>query len=185
MPSYIELNKILTPPSASSNATVILSVSPVGDIIVSSNTGTTSSIVMESASYATTASYSMNGGGTFESSSYSTTASFASGALFSESSSFASGALFSKSSSFASGALFSESSSYAEVSYTAISSSFAHKAISVNGNIACTELIIPTGSWSSVNTGSMYYSSGNLWIYTGTPNNFGAGLGWSSASVSF
>ena len=57
--------------------------------------------------------------------------------------------------------------------------------LDVSGSIKSTEMILPILNPNASNTGSMYYSASNLWIYTGTPNNFGAGIGWSSASVSF
>ena len=33
-------------------------------------------------------------------------------------------------------------------------------------------------------TGSMFYSASTLWVFTGTSNDYGAGVGWSTASLS-
>ena len=55
----------------------------------------------------------------------------------------------------------------------------------VSGSISSSGLITPLSSSAIPSlTGSIFYSSSKLWVFTGTSNNYGAGTGWSTASVS-
>lgn len=57
--------------------------------------------------------------------------------------------------------------------------------LDVNGTINSTGFILPPSSSAVIKaTGSMFYSSSRLWVFTGTSNNYGAGAGWATASLS-
>jgi hypothetical protein len=57
--------------------------------------------------------------------------------------------------------------------------------LTVAGTISSSALTMPLSSSSVPNlTGSIFYSSSKLWVFTGTNNNYGAGIGWSTASLS-
>jgi hypothetical protein len=61
-------------------------------------------------------------------------------------------------------------------------------ALTVSGSISSSGLIIPQSSSAisaiALFTGSIFYSGSKLWVYTGTSNNYGAGTGWSTSSLS-
>jgi hypothetical protein len=61
-------------------------------------------------------------------------------------------------------------------------------ALTVSGSISSSGLILPVSSSLThavaLFTGSIFYSGSKLWVYTGTINNYGAGVGWSTASLS-
>jgi len=57
--------------------------------------------------------------------------------------------------------------------------------LQILGSITSSGFILPySSSIISRITGSMFYSSSKLWIFTGTANNYGAGTGWSTISLS-
>ena len=71
--------------------------------------------------------------------------------------------------------------------YVGIGTDYPAYTLDVSGSANFIGGIIISGNTSivPVNTsGSMFFSSSRLWVFTGTGNNYGAGVGWSTASLS-
>jgi len=50
--------------------------------------------------------------------------------------------------------------------------------------VRASEIALPTSSFITMYTGSIFYSASTLWVYTGTANDYGSGAGWATASLS-